>query len=191
MKIVVMTGPPYSGKGTQCSQLEKTLGYKHLSTGDYVRAEMESSSELGQQMEASSNAGGLATDAQVQVLLDRLIREHRDAPGIILDGYPRTVPQVDRLLAVMEAQQLHIEHIINIDVPREELLQRAAKRAVESKRKDDQGEEKHQKRLAVFLEETKPAIAYLQTKMAVHTVDGIGKPEEIMARILKVLQSES
>ncbi len=183
MQILVITGPPYSGKGTQCEILEEVLQYKHISTGDRIRSEKENNTVIGKEMKAYEEKGMLVPDELMENLLTKIIKENEGKKGIIFDGYPRTTPQVDTLIEVLKANQKEISQIINIEVPKEELLKRAKERAKSSNRKDDKDESIHLKRIQIFEEHTRPAIQYLKTKMKVDDIDGIGSIQSITERI--------
>jgi len=183
MNIIVITGPPYSGKGTQCDELVKDHDLIHISTGDHIRKEKENQTELGKIMSDYDEKGELVPDEIMKKLLDKLFEENKHASGIILDGYPRTIPQVEDLIEVLSERELSISSIINIEVPTDELLIRAKKRAETSTREDDKNPETHYKRIRVFEELTKPTIDYMKKKFEVNTFDGLGTIEEITERI--------
>ena len=127
--------------------------------------------------------GELVPDGIMKILLDKLIEQNKDILGIILDGYPRTIPQVNDLVSVLESKNIPIESILNIEVPNDELLKRAKKRAETSTREDDKNPETHYKRIRVFEEQTKPTIEYMKKQFTVNTFDGLGAIEEITERI--------
>jgi adenylate kinase len=187
MEILIITGPPYSGKGTQCAILEADLGFKHISTGDRIRQEKAEMTAFGQTAKSYEEKGNLVPDEIMIGLIGQIIDENMNEKGIILDGYPRTSPQVDTIIQLMEEKQLKVSKIINIEVPKEELLERALKRAKESDRKDDQDPATHLKRIAVFEELTRPAIRYMQEKFDVVNIDGLGSIKEITASIQQVI----
>ena len=183
MQILVITGPPYSGKGTQCEILENTLGYKHISTGDRIRSEKETKTVIGEKMKSYEEKGMLVPDEIMEELLTKIIIENEQENGIIFDGYPRTQPQVDTLIKLLKENRKIINQVINIEVPKEELLNRAKERAKNSTRIDDQNESIHIRRIEVFEENTKPAIDYLKSIMSVDDIEGIGTIEQITERI--------
>ncbi|HVU97691.1 MAG TPA: nucleoside monophosphate kinase [Puia sp.] len=189
MKIVIVTGPPYSGKGTQCEIISKELHYTHVSTGDRCRQEKERRTEIGQIMSRYEEKGDLVPDSVMKTLFGQILDENKQRDGILLDGYPRTKPQVDHLLELVAAKHLEISLVINIEVPREELLSRAMKRAESSTREDDRDPETHLKRVRIFENQTLPAIAYMKTRITVVDIDGIGSIGEITRRISAALKS--
>lgn len=183
MEILIITGPPYSGKGTQCAILETTLGFIHISTGDRIRHEKSGNTPFGKIAKSYEENGNLVPDDIMLGLIGQIIDENLHQKGIILDGYPRTAPQVDTILDLLTQKQLTVNKVINIEVPKEELLLRALKRAKESDRKDDQDPATHLKRIEIFETQTRPAIKYMQEKLKVVNIDGLGSIKEITKNI--------
>ena len=189
MKILIITGPPYSGKGTQCEIISKTYHFTHLSTGDRLRLEKANRTDIGLTITRYEEKGDLVPDSIMKTLFGRILDENRDREGILLDGYPRTKPQVDDLLQLVNEKRLGISMVINIIVPKEELLRRALKRSAESTREDDRDPETHLKRVSIFETSTLPAIEYMKTKIPVIDIDGIGSIGEITRRITEKIKA--
>jgi adenylate kinase len=183
MEILIITGPPYSGKGTQCDVLKELLNFEHISTGDKCRQEKQNETKIGKIMCEYEEKGNLVPDAIMKDLFSKILDDNKSKAGIILDGYPRTKPQVDDLIALVNSKKLKIGKVINIEVPKSELLIRAKKRAETSNRKDDKDPQIHIKRIEVFEESTRPAIEYMKSKITVLTFDGLGTINEITERI--------
>jgi adenylate kinase len=183
MEILIITGPPYSGKGTQCELLKTNLGFTHISTGDRIRNEKENKTSIGIVMSDFEEKGNLVPDEIMGDLIGQIIDENINSKGIILDGYPRTKSQVDTILSLLVAKKLDVKLVINIDVPKEELLVRAKKRALISNRKDDQNLDTHLKRIKIFDEETRLAIEYMNEKFEIINIDGLGTIENITKTI--------
>ena len=183
MELLIITGPPYSGKGTQCEILKKQLNFEHISTGDRCRFEKENATEIGKIMSAFEEKGDLVPDSIMKDLFSKILDENKSNTGIILDGYPRTKAQVNDLLSLVESKGMKIGKVLNIDVPKFELLERAEKRAKTSNRKDDKDPKIHKKRIDVFESSTRPAIEYMKSKIQVQTFDGLGTIEGITGRI--------
>ena len=183
MEILVIMGPPYSGKGTQCEILKEELKFKHISTGDRCRLEKQNKTEIGKIMSQYEEKGDLVPDSIMKDLFSKILDENSSAKGIILDGYPRTEPQVNDLMELVASKNMEIGKVINIEVPKEELLKRAQKRAETSNRKDDKDANIHLKRIEVFENSTRPAIEYMKSKIKVLTFDGLGAIDEITERI--------
>lgn len=183
MEILIITGPPYSGKGTQCEILKTQLNFEHISTGDICRLEKENGTEIGKIMSEYEEKGDLVPDSIMKDLFSQILDENKLNVGIILDGYPRTKAQVNDLLELVESKEMKIGKVLNIDAPKSELLIRAEKRAKTSDRKDDKDPEIHKKRIEVFENSTRPAIEYMKSKINVLTFDGLGTIEDITERI--------
>lgn len=190
MKILVITGPPYSGKGTQCEILEETLKFKHISTGERIRAEKDNNTKIGLIMKEYEEKGMLVPDEIMEELLTQVIVENENEKGMILDGYPRTSPQVDTLIKLLKEKDKEVNQVINIEVPKDELLNRARERAKKSTREDDKDVKTHMNRIEVFEASTKPAIEYFRAKIKVDDIDGTGTIEEITNRIQSKLRQE-
>ncbi|CAL2103708.1 Adenylate kinase [Tenacibaculum sp. 190130A14a] len=183
MEILIITGPPYSGKGTQCEILKRELNFNHISTGDRCRLEKENQTEIGKVMAQYEEKGDLVPDSLMKELFSNILDENKDKKGIILDGYPRTEAQVNDLIQLVEQKNMEIGRVLNIEVPKSELLARAKKRAETSDRKDDKDPQIHIKRIEVFEASTRPAITYMKSKLDVTTFDGLGSIKEITERI--------
>lgn len=183
MEILIITGPPYSGKGTQCNVIKELLGFEHISTGDKCREEKENETEIGKIMSEFEEKGNLVPDAIMKELFGKILDANKAKAGIILDGYPRTKAQVDDLIELVDSRNMKIGKVLNIEVPKSELLLRAKKRAETSNRKDDKDPQIRIKRIEVFEESTRPAIEYMKSKIAVITFDGLGTIDEITERI--------
>ena len=188
MEILIITGPPYSGKGTQCELLKKRLGYAHISTGERIRSEKEENTDIGQIMKAYEESGVLVPEPIMRALIEKIIDENLAHNGIILDGYPRTVAQVDTIQNLITEKGLELKAVINIQVPEQELLARARKRAESSGRKDDINPQIHLQRIEVFESSTRPAIEYMKQRFRVIDIDGLGSIEEITKAIETALE---
>lgn len=183
MEILIITGPPYSGKGTQCEILKAYLRFEHISTGDRCRLEKQNETKIGKIMSQYEEKGDLVPDSIMRDLFSQILDENKSKIGVILDGYPRTKAQVDDLIELVHSKQMKIGKVLNIEVPKLELLIRAKKRAETSDRKDDQDAKIHMRRIEVFEDSTRPAIEYMKSKIKVETFDGLGTIEEITERI--------
>lgn len=183
MQLYIITGPPYCGKGTQCEVLTKALNLKHISTGDRCRLEKETGTKIGLIMSEYQEKGNFVPDNIMQDLFSQILDENKHEHGIILDGYPRTQPQVDHLLVLLKEKGLAISKVLNIEVPKEELLKRAQKRAETSTRADDKDINIHYKRIDDFQNLTLPAIEYMKTKMEVVSFDGMGSVDAVTNKI--------
>lgn len=189
MEILIITGPPYSGKGTQCDLLKTSLGFNHISTGDRIRKEKDTKTFIGKTMTEYEENGSLVPDDIMKDLIGQIIDENLLEKGIILDGYPRTKSQVDTILNLLTDKKLRVSIVVNIDVPKDELLARAKKRAENSSRKDDQNSDTHLKRIEIFEKETRPAIAYVKGKFKVANINGLDTIENITKAITETINA--
>ena len=187
MDIIIVTGPPYSGKGTQCDIIKELTGYTHISTGERCRFEKSNNTKIGKELSKYEESGDLVPDSLMIELFDTIICENSNADGIILDGYPRTINQVDDLLKLISSKNLVINKVINIVVPKEVLLDRAQIRSQSSTRTDDMNACNHIKRISKFEEVTKLGIEYMQTIFTVYDVNGTGNIESVTNEIKKIL----
>ncbi|MEN8124404.1 MAG: nucleoside monophosphate kinase [Bacteroidota bacterium] len=191
MEILIITGPPYSGKGTQCEIIKEQVGYHHISTGDRCRLEKENKTVIGKIMSVYEEKGDLVPDSIMKDLFEKIIDENLEEKGIILDGYPRTTSQVKDLIELTSLKGLKISKVISIDVPHDELLKRAQHRAETSNRADDKDLLIHQKRIDVFEEHTQPAIDYMNSKLEFLSFNGLGSIEEVTKNIFESLNHNS
>jgi adenylate kinase len=179
MKLLIM-GPPGAGKGTQAKILAKKFNLVHLSTGDILRKEIDKSSELGFKAQAYMNAGNLVPDDVLLEMMQSTLTELKDL-GVILDGFPRTIPQAIGLSKIFQSLNQAIDRIINIEVNKNVLITRLVERAKKSGRADDT-EEVIVNRQNVYLELTAPLIEFYQSNI-VH-IDGDGSIDQVTERIL-------
>ncbi len=188
MLNIVLFGPPGSGKGTQAEKLIEKYNLIHISTGDLLRAEVAQQTKLGMEAKKIMDAGELVPDEIVIGMIRKKLEEHKDGPGFIFDGFPRTVEQARELRKALTDYDERVTMLISLQVPREELVTRLIKRGEESGRSDD-NEETINNRIDVYERQTVP-VTYYYEKMHKHVpVDGIGSIEEIFKRIIKEIDS--
>lgn len=160
---IVLLGPQGSGKGTQAQNLAATYGLAHIATGDMIRQMKELDTPAGRELKEVYDRGDLVSDD----LMIRLIRERLDRgdtmPGIVFDGYPRTLPQAESLDEVLSDLGRNLDVVFELKVPdRAQLLERLLKRAAEENRTDDTPEA-IQRRLDTYDRETAPLVEYYRT----------------------------
>ena len=155
MKLLIM-GPPGAGKGTQAKILSQKYNLIHLSTGDILRKEIEKKSSTGLEAQKYMNAGNLVPDEVLLSMMDSTLTELQHK-GVILDGFPRTIPQAEGLSGIFESLNQEINGIINIQVDKDVLINRLVERAKNSGRADDT-REVIVNRQNVYLELTAPLI---------------------------------
>ena len=129
--VIVMLGAQGSGKGTVGVKLAEELGLVHVSTGDIFRENIKNNTELGKEANTYILAGNLVPDELTnRILLDRLSKEDVLTQGVLIDGYPRTEEQCKKLDEMLASLDRQVDLVINLDVAREELLQRTTTRRV-------------------------------------------------------------
>lgn len=184
MLNIVLFGPPGSGKGTQAEKLIEKYNLIHISTGDLLRSEVAAQSKLGLEAKKIMDAGELVPDAIVIGMIQNKLEEHKDGPGFIFDGFPRTVEQARELRKALTDYDERVTMVISLQVPREELMKRLLKRGQESGRSDD-NEETINNRIDVYERQTIP-VTYYYEKMHKHVpVEGLGTIDQIFTKIVK------
>lgn len=183
MKIV-MLGAPGSGKGTQAKLLVDKLGIPQISTGDLLRAEVASGSDLGVQLKATMAAGELVTDEVVLTMLKARLASDDCANGYILDGFPRNVAQAETLRAMLLEIGQPIDRAILIQVDEEEILRRILARG-EGRADDNEATVRH--RMEVYRTQTAPVAGFYDELNVLSTIPGVGTVEEIFAKVTAAL----
>lgn len=182
---LILFGPPGSGKGTQSEKLISTYGLKHLSTGDLLRSEIASKTELGLKAKSFMDAGQLVPDAVVIGMVDAAISANKGVNGFLFDGFPRTKAQAEALDALMQSHATEIHVVLALDVPEEELIQRMIGRAKTSGRSDDADPEVQKKRIAVYRNETLAVAEHYNMYNKVIHLNGLGTIDEIFSSLCK------
>ncbi|MGB0678541.1 MAG: adenylate kinase, partial [Polyangiales bacterium] len=207
-------GPPGAGKGTQARRLMHEHGLKQLSTGDLMRAERASGSELGQTFDAYMRAGQLVPDVEVNRLLANAL-EACDGTAVVFDGYPRTVEQAESLEALLSAHGRQLAAVIALYVPVDVLISRLTGRRICRQcghihhliynpppadgscancgaqalyRRSDDTEELATQRYQAYSQQTAPVLEYYRARNLLHQVDGLGSEGEVQARIAAVVE---
>lgn len=184
---IILFGPPGSGKGTQAALLIETYGLEHISTGDLFRYNLKNNTPLGEEARKYMNHGHLVPDEVTIKMLRERVHESPEATGFIFDGFPRTIPQADALMALMKTEESDIHALIKLEVSRESIIERLLERGKTSGRVDDQNEETISKRIKVYLEETSPVFQYFEKLDRSYSVNGLGTVEEISHRLNSVI----
>ncbi len=186
--ILILVGPPGAGKGTQAQRLMDKYGYVQLSTGDMLRAEIKAGTELGQKADAIIKAGNLVSDDIMVGMIANRLEQPDAAQGVILDGFPRTVPQAAALDGMLSSKGKSIAAVIELKVDAEVLVARILKRAAETgNARADDNEETLRKRLGVYEQQTAPILPYYADKGLLHSLDGMAEMDAVSAEIEAVL----
>jgi len=189
MRIVIL-GAPGSGKGTQAKLLVEHLAVPHISTGALLRNAAKRGTELGLQAKSITDKGELVPDDIMSDMIEERLGRDDVANGFILDGYPRNVAQAKSLDLMLDRLGKPVEEAIHIDVDPEQIIKRIAKRAKEEGRSDDT-EVTVRNRMRVYAEQTAPVADYYAEHGLLTRVLGDGAKEEIVQRILSVLNTSA
>ena len=210
---IILLGPPGSGKGTQAQNITSEYGYVQLSTGDMLRAGCSSGSVIGLELKAVMDAGDLVSDDIVVGIVEERIFQNDCAVGYMLDGFPRNKVQAKKLDAMLAGKNQQIDIVLRLLVDDEVVVRRIAGRRfhVESGRsynvefnppeiagiddltgepltqRADDNEKVVQSRLNIYREQTEPLVKYYEEKGVLVSIEGIGTPDEIFAKIKTAL----
>ncbi|OAN81791.1 adenylate kinase [Jannaschia sp. EhC01] len=214
--ILILLGPPGSGKGTQARKLEEDFGFVQLSTGDLLRAAVAAGTEAGQAADAVMKAGGLVSDEIVlAILTDRLT--HDDCKqGVVLDGFPRTTGQAKALDQMLADRGESIRAVISLEVDDVEMVKRVAGRmtcgdcgegfhdhfkppaqdgvcdacgAQNMTRRADDNAATAISRLEAYAEQTAPLVAHYGARGALHAVDAMQAIDAVQDHIARIVKS--
>jgi len=183
---IVLLGAPGSGKGTQAKLMVERLGLPHISTGVLLRNAAKRGTELGLKAKSIIDKGELVPDDIMSDMIEERLSRDDVAEGFILDGYPRNLAQAKSLDTMLDRLGQSTDVAIQIDVDLEQVIRRLAKRAKEEGRADDSGEVVRH-RMRVYHEQTAPVIDYYANRGLLTHVLGDGTVEEVLERILSVL----
>jgi len=208
---LIVLGKQGAGKGTQCVRLSRHYVVPHIATGDMLRAAVKAGTSLGREAKRYMDAGELIPDEVVlQLVAERLDQDDTKRRGFVLDGFPRTVVQAERLDELL--RPLELDCVVDLVVATEVVLQRLAGRRVcadcganyslsapprvdwicdvcggEVVQRPDDTESAIKRRLALYEAQTKPLVARYEASGKLVCVDGEGSPDEVTDRLVKVV----
>ncbi len=212
---LILLGPPGSGKGTHAGWLSEKFGIPAISTGDILRAAVAAGTELGRKAKSYMDGGQLVPDEVMIGLIEERLRESDCAPGFLLDGFPRTVPQAEALDDLLRKLGWSLDAVLELDVDEEEIVRRLTSRRVCSRcgrifnlvydpppadgrcpecggeviQRSDDREETVRNRLRVYHQQTAPLVEFYRDRGLLVSVDGNGSIEQVRERVLGALRN--
>jgi adenylate kinase len=183
---LIILGAPGAGKGTQAARIAENLGIPAISTGDIFRANIKNETPLGLQVKEILASGGYVSDDVTNAIVEDRLAEDDCAPGFLLDGYPRTLAQVEALDGMLATQGSSLDHVLELTVDDDAVVARLLKRA-ESEGRADDTEDVIRERMAIYHRETKPLSDTYRERGLLVEVDGLGEVGQVTGRILAAL----
>lgn len=185
MRLIIM-GPPGAGKGTQAKFIAEHFGIPAISTGDIFRANVSQGTPLGVEAKRYMDAGEYVPDE----VTNRMVRNRIDEPdavkGFLLDGYPRTLAQVEELDGMIRFTGHRLDAVVCLTVDQDEIVERLLQRAQVEGRADDT-EDVIRRRQEIYVEQTAPLIEVYKERGIVHEIDGMGAVEDVTKRVFEAL----
>ena len=186
MTRLLLVGPPGAGKGTQAAILSDTLGIPAISTGDIFRTNVTNETPLGLKVKAIMAKGEYVPDDLTNEIVAHRLSEADAAEGFLLDGYPRTIDQVNELDRILGKDGHALDVVVLLEADIEDVVARLMKRAIEQGRVDDT-EEIIRHRMSVYTEQTAPLIKLFDERNLVVRVDALGAVDDVTGRIMSGL----
>ena len=214
---IILLGPPGCGKGTQAQKLLREFGFVQLSTGDMLRSAISKGTEIGMQAKSIIDKGELVSDDIVIGIVRERIFSKECESGYMLDGFPRTLVQAEKLDQILSDRNQKIDVVIRLCVPDEMLIRRIAGRRFHTKsgrsyniefnppkiegkdditgenlvQREDDKEKIVESRLKTYYELTEPLVGYYKKQGMLKEIDGTGSPENIYSEIKQTLKKVS
>lgn len=185
MRLIIM-GPPGAGKGTQAKFIAEHFGIPAISTGDIFRANVSQGTPLGVEAKRFMDAGEYVPDQVTNLMVRNRIDEDDAKPGFLLDGYPRTLAQVEELDGMIEFTGHRLDAVVVLTVDQDEIVSRLLERAQKEGRTDDT-EDVIRRRQELYVEQTEPLIEVYRDRGLLQEIDGMGEVDEVTKRIFAAL----
>ena len=179
-------GPPGAGKGTQAALVADHFGVVHLSTGDIFRASVAAGTELGVTAKRYMDAGEYVPDSVTNAMVRARLGESDVERGFLLDGYPRTLAQVEELDGMIAYTGHRLDAVVVLTVDAEEIVMRLLQRSQLEGRADDT-EEVIRRRQELYAEQTAPLIDVYRERGLLCEIDGMGEVDAVTERIFAAL----
>lgn len=183
---LIMMGPPGAGKGTQAKYIAEHFKIPAISTGDIFRANVSEGTELGIEAKRYMDAGDYVPDEVTNKMVRNRIDESDAVSGFLLDGYPRTVAQVEELDGMITYTGHQLDAVVVLTVDEDEIVERLLQRAQTEGRADDT-EDVIRRRQEVYAEQTEPLIEVYRGRGLLVEVDGMGEVTDVTQRIFEAL----
>jgi adenylate kinase len=184
---LVLLGPPGAGKGTQAKRLAAYFGVPQISTGDIFRTNIAGRTELGRLAQSYLDAGKLVPDEVTNDMVRDRLASADCVGGFVLDGYPRTLAQVDALDAILADLGCSLDAVVELTVDVAEVVARLLRRAEIEGRSDDT-EDVIRHRQEVYAEQTAPLVDVYDKRSLLRRVDGMGEMDDVTGRLTSALQ---
>ncbi|WBW73175.1 adenylate kinase Adk1 [Schizosaccharomyces osmophilus] len=215
---IILVGPPGAGKGTQAPNIQMKYGIAHLATGDMLRSQVARGTDLGKEAKQIMDQGGLVSDDIVAGMIrDEFLNNTACKNGFILDGFPRTVVQAEKLDELLKDLKLELNAVLELQVDDELLVRRITGRLVHPAsgrsyhtefnppkvpmkddvtgeplvQRSDDNADALRKRLVTYHSQTTPVVDYFKKENKWHRIEAAQKPEEVWQQILEVLEKSS
>lgn len=183
---LLIVGPPGAGKGTQAVRIAEQLGIPAISTGDIFRANVSEQTELGVLAKSYMDKGDYVPDTVTNDMVRDRLGQDDARKGFLLDGYPRTLPQVEALDAMLSELGTALDRVLLLEVETEEIIGRLVERGQEQGRSDDT-EDTIRRRIEVYTQQTAPLIDVFEQRGILRRVDGMASIDEVTASLQEAL----
>lgn len=175
---LIIFGPPGSGKGTQSLKVAEKYGLKHISTGEILRKEVQTGTDMGRKIKDIMTTGDLVSDEMLFQILYNVFENNKDIKGFIFDGFPRTIAQAHELNRRLTIRQSEVVNVISLQVDDKAVVDRLLKRAEIQGRKDD-NKSTIGNRLNIYKKQTRPLLEYYDGRGVLTSIDGENSIDDV------------